>query len=133
MEEIVIVLRYMQLYSHQAHNLVKGKTFFQDHDFLGEIYPAYEKDYDDVVERSIWIGKPVNIMQTNQKASGLLSEDSELSIESCLRQLLSSEKFLCSAIEEVKDEFSEGTRQMLGNIADKSEVRQYKLKQRIAG
>ena len=53
MKELAILLRMMQLYSHNAHNNAGGPTFFEDHKFLGKLYPQYEADYDSVVERII--------------------------------------------------------------------------------
>ena len=43
---LLTILRFLQFYTHNAHNLLRGPTFFQDHEFLGELYPAYEVDYD---------------------------------------------------------------------------------------
>jgi len=46
--------------------------------------------------------------------------------------ILEKQKMVCSKIEELcKSGLPQGTIQMLGNIADKSEVFQYKLKQRL--
>jgi DNA-binding ferritin-like protein len=132
MEEIATVLRYLQLYSHQAHNLVSGDTFFQDHGFLGELYPAYEDDYDDVIERSIGLGSPVDISKSNKVAAERLPEDSSLNTRSCLEHILSAEVHLCETIEAECKSCSQGTMQLIGNIADKSEMRQYKIKQRLA-
>lgn len=98
MEKIAFVFRYLQLYAHQAHNLVKGQTFFQDHDYLGALYPVYEEAYDSIIERSIGLNKPVNIQKVNQAA--------------------------------VKGS-SQGTMNLLAGLADQSEMRQYKLQQRI--
>jgi DNA-binding ferritin-like protein len=132
MDEIATVLRYLQLYSHQAHNLTKGLTFFQDHGFFGDLYPAYESAYDDVVERSIGLGNPIDISIANKQAAERLPEDNETEVEACLKHILSAEIHLCQEIEKVCDSCSIGTEQMLGNIADLSEVRQYKIKQRLA-
>ena len=132
MEKIAMVLRSLQLYAHQAHNLISGKEFFADHGFLGELYPAYEADYDDVIERSIGLGKPINIKKVNQAAAESLQDDSSVK-ENCFEEILQSEEYLCEVIQDSLEGLSEGTRQLLGGIADKSEMRQYKLKQRIAG
>lgn len=131
MDKIAFILRYLQLYAHQAHNLVKGQTFFQDHDFLGELYPVYEAEYDSVVERSIGLGKPVNIQKVNILAAKELPLDSSLNNMKCFQSILESEKYLCSQIEQSIKGASQGTIQLLGDIADKSEMRQYKLQQRI--
>lgn len=131
MKDVAILLRYLQLYAHQAHNLISGPTFFQDHEFLGELYPAYEEDYDAVIERSIGLGKPINIQEVNQSAASSLPADKGMNPKICFSSILSVEENLCRFIEKIVKGYSEGTKQMLGNIADKSEVRQYKLKQRL--
>jgi DNA-binding ferritin-like protein len=132
MEKLATILRSLQLYSHQAHNLIRGQTFFQDHEFLGEIYPAYETDYDDVVERCIGTGEKIDIKAVNKQAAENLPSDSLLTVDFCFARLLTNEKLLCKQIEEVTPKVSIGTQQLIGEIANKSEVRQYKLKQRTA-
>jgi DNA-binding ferritin-like protein len=131
MEKIAFILRYLQLYAHQAHNLVKGPTFFQDHEFLGGLYPVYEAEYDSVIERLIGLGKTVNIQKTNMLAAKELPQDSSVVGNKCFQHLLESEKYLCQQIEQSVKGASQGTIQLLGNIADQSEMRQYKLQQRI--
>jgi DNA-binding ferritin-like protein len=132
MEKIAFVLRYLQLYAHQAHNLVKGPTFFQDHEFLGELYPVYEDAYDSIIERSIGLGKPVNIQKVNLAAAKELPNDASVKMTQCFKDLLESEKYLCKLIEQNVQGASQGTMNLLADMADKSEVRQYKIQQRIS-
>ena len=53
MKDLVILLRAMQIYGHNTHNLVGRTPFFSDHEFFGSVYSELEGDYDSVVERSI--------------------------------------------------------------------------------
>jgi DNA-binding ferritin-like protein len=136
MFQLLVQLRAMQLFYHQAHNLAKGASFFADHEALGEFYAAAEGDYDSVIERMIGTHGPqsVDLMQivkgvyTKLKSvpSGNVSENREY-----FSAGLQMEKELCSLVQSIAPSVSEGTRQMIGDIADRSEVRQYKLKQRI--
>lgn len=131
MEKIAFVFRYLQLYAHQAHNLVKGQTFFQDHDYLGALYPVYEEAYDSIIERSIGLNKPINIQKVNQAAAKELPNDASVKMPDCFKNLLESEKYLCQLIEQVVKGSSQGTMNLLAGLADQSEMRQYKLQQRI--
>lgn len=115
---IASLLRYMQLLSHIGHNILGGATFFQDHAFLSELYSAYEGHYDDIVERMIGLDEEIDLV-TVQK------------YESCYKELLDFEEELCRMIEELAKGSSQGTIDLIGAIGSSSEVRQYKLKQRL--
>jgi DNA-binding ferritin-like protein len=71
-------VRAAQLWFHGAHNLTKGVGFSGDHTKLfGEIYPALETHFDDLVEKAVGntgmeeLGCPIHITQA---ASEILSE-----------------------------------------------------------
>lgn len=125
-------IRFMQFYAHNAHNLIKGSTFFQDHGFLGELYPKYEEIYDSLVERIIGADENIDLIKINQiafdtmKEAGISDDPKKI-----FTNLVNFEDYICIQIEELVAGYSEGTRQMLGTIADESEVRQYKMKQRL--
>lgn len=137
MQLLILQLRCMQLFTHNAHNLVSRVPFFQDHEFFGEVYPALENDYDSVIERTIGL--------MGEQATGLDSLPEKLAIK--LKQypsigvkensvfyqsLLSLELELCKIIsEELTKKVSPGTEQLLGEICNQSEMRQYKIKQRL--
>jgi len=50
MSSIATLLRALQFLAHRAHNVIKGPTFFEDHKFLGKLYPDYEAAYDDIIQ-----------------------------------------------------------------------------------
>lgn len=136
MKEIAILLRCLQLYSHNAHHLVARSVFFQDHEFLGSLYLVAEEDYDSVIERIIGLfGSDgldlpnIQLMACQKMASlpSLVKENAAY-----MQVILQLEKELCVHIEELvrSGQTTVGTEQMLGDVADKSEIRQYKLKQR---
>ena len=135
LDQLIIILRAAQLYTHNAHNLIKGPVFFEDHEFLGDLYPKYETTYDLVVERMIGLNIPINLTETQVGAVQVLqrlniSSDPNMIFSSIiqLEKMINQKSEQCSKL----PEYSEGTRQMLGNICDESEQRQYKLKQRVA-
>jgi len=137
MQELILHLRCMQLFSHNAHNLMSRVPFFQDHEFFGEVYAALEGDYDSVVERTIGL--------MGEQATGLntLPERIALKMKSLpsigvkenstfLQALLSLEAELCKLVAlEISKGVSSGTEQLIGEICNQSEIRQYKIKQRL--
>jgi len=135
MKELAIYLRCLQLFTHNAHNVVKGAVFLQDHSFLGDLYPAYEDEYDSVIERIIGLAdismEELIIIQTSalEKLKQYGATQSEN--KGYFSVILKMEKELCLLIESIVHEASQGTQQLIGGIADNSEVRQYKLKQRV--
>lgn len=134
--KVAVLLRAGQLYAHHAHNNVKGPTFHQDHDFFGELYPAYEAGYDGCVERYIGLcGQPFDGIKVGHDALDLLSDlprDAGEGNSHFYNSVLHIEKALCKYIEGcIKSGLTEGSRQMLGTLADESEVRQYKIKSRL--
>jgi len=127
----------MNLFAHSAHNLVKGPLFMQDHDFFGEVYPAYEADYDSVAERTIGTKGEAELALTPIAAGAAIKLKGAPAVgvadnSTYYQHLLQMEGELCALIEaQIQAGASEGTRQMLGNICDTSEIRQYKIKQRL--
>lgn len=134
MDSIVAQLRALQFLAHRAHNIVRGPTFFEDHEFLGELYAAYEKAYDDLVERIIGTNAEIlSICKVNKAAAEMSSvSPNETNPEAFFRIILKGEKDLCAMIEESIKEQTHGTQNLLAQIADDSEKRIYSLKQRLA-
>lgn len=137
MIDLIICLRALQLYAHAAHNLAKHAVFFQDHEFLSEIYNTAEEDYDSVVERMIGIMGPesLDLKQITMTAASKMAQmplDVKNNAE-VLSAILSEEIYVCSHIENFvrSGNLTVGFEQLLGDIANKSEMRQYKLKQRL--
>lgn len=132
METIITQFRALQMFAHRAHNKVKGATFGEDHEFFGELYPAYETAYDSLVERTIGLEKPVNITKIN-KAAAQMSDVAPASTDrtNFLKIILAGEKDLCSMIAKENDKASLGTQNLLQQLCDDSEARQYQIKQRL--
>lgn len=133
MKIIATLLRSMQLFAQRAHNVIQCSTFFQDHEFLGTLYPAYDGEYDMVVERMIGLGQQPDIATITKEACDLACMHSATTdTKELLRYLLRNEEHLCRLIKAEVPKSSDGTQNMLQGIADNSESRQYKLKQRLA-
>lgn len=133
LQKLAADLRFLQLYAHNSHNLIKGETFFVDHEELGGIYPVYEAAYDAVVERAIGIGEEIDLVKVQEIAVATLKQaEKPESFKACFKSLLDYEKYICKKIQEMLSGYSEGTKQFLGGLADQSEMRQYKFKQRAS-
>ena len=134
MSSIATLLRALQFLAHRAHNVIKGPTFFEDHKFLGKLYPAYESAYDSAVERVIGLGlEKLNIAKVNiaaSKMSDILPDETKP--EPFFRAILKGEKDLCGMIDKAVKNASQGTQNLLQGICDQSEMRQYQLKQRLS-
>lgn len=130
MEELATLLKHMNLFAHNSHNLSRGPLFLQDHAFLSDLYEAYDGHYDSVVERIIGLGQPCNLKQIAVLAASHLEEVGDN--KAALSHLYKMENELCSHIEELaKSGVSQGTLNLLADLADKSEQRQYLLSRRI--
>lgn len=126
-------LRHMQLYTHNAHNMCKGDTFFTDHPELGGLYGTYEDEYDGVVERLIGLGKAPDLLQVQKDAVAMLdSAGTPSGFNDAFSTILGYEEELCKLLDEANEGASLGTQNFVQGIADTSEVRQYKLKQRLS-
>jgi len=134
MDVLATLLRAAQLYAHAAHNAAKGPTYFADHDFLGEAYGAYEAAYDKVVERSIGQGEAVDFAAIGRNAAadaGRFPDPMTFSNQSSFGVLLDYERKICAEIDRIYADASTGTQNLLAQIADDSEHRQYKIGQRL--
>lgn len=138
MKELVILLRSINLYAHSAHNLCGRIPFFQDHEFFAEIYNNADSAYDDVIERMIGLYGEASIPSLSEQLimlteiAKVLPEKDVASNSVYFQVILNKQKSVCAKIEELcKSGLPQGTIQMLGNITDKSEQIQYKIKQRL--
>jgi DNA-binding ferritin-like protein len=137
MKPLLIHLRAMNLFSHSCHNLVDGIAFHEDHAFFASSYEAADDEYDSVAERTIGIKGEAELSLAPIAAGAAIKLKGAPSVgvkENSLfyQHLLQMEQELCMLIQaEIQLGASEGTRQMLGNICDASEMRQYKIKQRL--
>lgn len=131
-------LRTMHVFYHQAHHMVKGSSFFGDHEALLGFYKQLEDSYDSVVERTIMLTGPEYIdlkVILNRVENTLamypplhqIKDNKEIFIIA-----LDLERELCAMCQaQIEHGTTEGTKQLLGDICNQSEMRQYKIDQRI--
>lgn len=138
MLQLAILFRALQLASHSAHNHCARTVFFQDHEFFAELYGKAEGYYDSITERMIGLGQEEQLkLQTviqavSQKLASAPSvgvkENKEFFIYA-LSQLEESCKLVDSLCK--SGQLSEGTKQLIGGIADEVEVLKYKISRRL--
>lgn len=135
MKELAILLNALILYARACHNMATGSTFLQDHDFFADIYGGAEAGYDSVIERCIGTGIKIDIQDINLQAAKTsaaidLGKTNEDKLSACLEM----EKQISSLVDKLvkSGKFSNGTEQLIGDIANASEVTQYKIQQRLA-
>jgi DNA-binding ferritin-like protein len=134
MKELAAFFKFMYFYSQMAHHKVKFSTFFSDHDYLGELYEAYDAAYDGIVERMIGAGEEVNEFDIINAAAAQFNKHREDNFDkniSYFAQILAFEKQLCAMLSEVAKNASLGTNDQLAGFCNDSESRQYKIGQRV--
>ena len=131
MKNLAIILGASQLYAHMAHNLTTGCSFFSDHEAFGSFYAEYEKDYDDVVERMIGLTGTCDIPAITKSACEIVEKTKFKDTMHAYSVLLATEKSICDVCTAENKKATLGTQNLLQGIADKSEMRQYKIQRRI--
>jgi len=132
---LIVQLRSMQLYYHNCHNLTSGPTFFADHENFNDFYSATESDYDSAAERAVGLfneSLDLNvILPAVQKNLEAVSNYRDTRGMHSGGLVLEKELIkICEMIDK-NPMASSGIRQLVGDMADKSEVRCYKLQQRL--
>lgn len=137
--KLVIQLRAMQLFYHQAHNVCGRVSFFSDHGTFGDFYGECEADYDGAAERHIGMygiqALPFDRIVTEVAAkckvlpASMVKENKEL-----FQAGLKLEQELQQLGEMIMKQpgFPEGSKNLIAGMLDKSMVRMYKIKRRLA-
>jgi len=139
MHDLAIQFRTAQFIAHEYHNTVKGPTFFSDHAFLGELYETYTEAYDDLVEEIIGLGMEVYPADLTEIAASKAVSSEKPDSTIMFRNLLLRERQICKMISDMLEgdeglnveSLTEGTENLLQDLAMRSNKRQYKLRQRI--
>lgn len=127
----------MNLFAHSAHNLVARMPFHEDHEFFAGVYEVADSDYDGVAERIIGLygEAAMNLNEIMQAVVAKLAPLPSIGVKEnklFYNVQLQLEQELCKlCVAAIASGASEGSKQMLGDICNASEVRQYKIKQRI--
>jgi len=133
--KLVVQLRAMQMYAQAAHHLCSKALFFQDHGALGDFYEALQGEYDRAAEKYVSLYGSYDMKALfSQAAAKLQSAPSEVKEnKDYFTALLAMEKELGSMVDMLirQGGYSEGCKNMLGDIGTVSEGRQYLMKRRV--
>lgn len=137
MKELLYLLRGMSIYAQSAHHLVKGTPFHSDHAFFGDVYGALVDAYDGVAERIVGLygEEPLKLDMVMSMAMSKIADAPSIGVmdnkvfyeyqerlESRMRDLIA--KIIATGV-------SPGVEQLIGEFANQSEIRSYKIKQRM--
>lgn len=131
MKGIAVILRALQLYAHNAHNLAKGATFFEDHEYFGELYAAYEGEYDSIVEMMIGGEEKVDLCAITEKACELACASTPKDNDEAFSVIYETEKSLKKELESEMEKQDLGAQNLIQQIAQNSRDRCYKIGQRL--
>lgn len=138
MYDLLVALRAHQLLAHNYHHLCARVPFHQDHEFFGSVYTAADSDYDDVAERIVGLEgeAKLNLQPLMAAVVAKIGQSPSVGVKEnsvFYEVLLKGEMDICAKVKILIDNklVSRGTEQLIGDIANKSEVRQYKMKQRL--
>lgn len=133
--KLVVSIRAMQLYYHYCHNLTSGPTFGSDHAMFNDFYSELACQYDQVAEYTVaTIG--VAKFDTVKISKAISMRLDKLSVEAMspdkmFKEGLKLEKSLQEDLEEVDEKGSLGMKNLIGELAQTSDVRTYKIQQRL--
>lgn len=137
MRDILVHLRAMHLFAQTAHHLVARGPFHSDHKFFGDAYEAMSDAYDSVAERIIGLMgeealKPQTILLEVAEKLKMAPSTGVKENKVFYQFHLAAEQELCKKIAmAIAAGVSPGVEQLLGDLANASEGRQYLIKQRI--
>lgn len=131
----IIASRILHLYYHYCHLLLTGPTFVADHGLFKKFYKQLALDYDSLSEQFIQnIDKQeFDTVIINQLLSEELSKFKieQLSLEEMFDYGLSFEEEFYSNLTKLDKQAPIGLRNLLGAIAEQSDTRKYKIRQRL--
>lgn len=132
MHSLATLFRAAQLYTHFAHNTIKGPTFFADHPFLGELYTQYEGFYDDTVERMIGLGEKPDIAKITEQACALSCKAmGDKDADMFFKRIAATNKQIQAEIAKDVKGASDGVQNLLQGMADELEKINYRVGQRL--
>jgi hypothetical protein len=133
---LLVQLRSMHLYFHNCHNLAKGPSFFGDHCAFNDFYSELDKEYDEAAERAVGLyNEPLDLsilLPAISKNLEMVLGDYKTP-EDMHSGGLALEKELIKICDLIENSplATLGLKELVGGIACHSEIRSYKLNQRL--
>ena len=129
MYDLAILYKLMNLYFHNAHNLVSGPTFHEDHAFFGSLYEFADDSYDSIVERMIGNDEKCDLVEIAKGAASLLDSLSEDYYKNALVLLEEGVKLIDEMSKSGKIDVAD--QNLIQGQADSAKVFIYKAKRRM--
>lgn len=135
MIDCIAMARMMNLFYHHLHNVASGVAFGSDHKMMAGFYEEMDDAYDSLIERHMGLGGSMakaDLLKIIDSAEEVLKEIPESdTFNTQLRHAQSLEMGFRMLLAEVATSASGGTQNLLEGLMDASEVRSYKLAQRL--
>jgi starvation-inducible DNA-binding protein len=139
LQNLLAMLRAVQIVHHTAHWQVKGPSFAGDHELFAELYSAIDKEFDTLAEKIVakYGGQAVDSVDQMKRISTVVARADESSSD-LVQRSLNVEEGLQTVLESVRDylrkekDLSMGLDNFLQGLADSHETAVYKLQQRAA-
>lgn len=114
--------------------MASGPMFFGDHKALNNLYLALDEEYDSLAERRIGLTGEFscdNLVDVLKESAGILESMPESGMAEMYSFAAQLEINYCIELKAAMMLASEGTKNLVAHISDNSEIRQYKLQQRL--
>jgi DNA-binding ferritin-like protein len=135
MKDLIALVRMMNLYYHYLHNIAQGCSFVGDHKLLADFYEQLDGSYDLLIERYIGLGNTCDkacMLDIITEAHSVLEDIPDtMDMDTHLQHAVSLETSLRAELEAAVEGVSLGTENLLSQLSDESEMRSYKLGQRL--
>lgn len=133
--QTVILSRVLHLFYQYCHNLSFGPTFVGDHKMFKDFYEQLVDDYDKITEYTIAHIKQSEFetSKINQAISQKLQQFQveKMSMTKMCKSSTALELEFYSSLVNLNNVGDIGLKNMVGDFAERSNVRQYKLRQRL--
>jgi len=116
--------RTMQLFYHDAHNETSGPNFHEDHEFFGQAYKELTDQYDVLAEELVKRGQSVQPLKH-------AIDKVEISSGAWYRTALDMENRWQDRLNALNKSAPLGLQDALGTFASSSDVRIYKIQQKL--
>lgn len=132
----IIRARILNLFYHHAHNVTVGPAFFQDHDFFAAAYGELELDYDKLAEyfialngRAKFVTKTINEVVEEQLSAYAVET---MYASDMYMVALDLERKFQQDLELCLKKAPIGLQNAIGAMSELSDVRIYKMQQRLS-
>lgn len=133
--QAVIYSRILHIYYQHCHNLTYGSSFVGDHTVFNDFYEEVADNYDRLSEYTVsqFGNKEFNTTVIHES---IMEELQNYKVENMTSQEMFNSSLILefkfyNILKELDIKASIGLKNMIGDFAEKSDVRQYKIKQRL--